>query len=162
MKIKRLYLHDDSAQAIVTDDMISVRMADALGYARGQTIGEITKTAKGWLDAELEMELADATATVRSAIKRELLKLPSMSSWVGAEGMCKIAMASKTLYVILERPCEGKVSLKPADLSGWAPVINTSQDWFEIGEPWMTSGGYEGCTIQMNYTLLKNKHVAEI
>lgn len=157
MNIKRLYLHDDSAQAIVTDDMISVRMADAIGITRGQTIGEITKTAKGWLDAELEMELADATATVRNAIKKELLKLPSMRSWIGAEHMFKVAMASKTLYVILERPCEGTVSLKPADLGGWAPVINTAQDWFEIGEPWMTSGGYEGCTLQMNYKLLKNK-----
>lgn len=162
MKIKRLYLHDDTAPPIVTDEMISVHKEEALGYVRGQTIGEITNTAKGWMNSELESALAAATATVREAIKKHLMKLDSMRSWIGAEDLFKVAMTSKTLYIILERPCEGKVSLMPADLAGWAQAINTAQDWFEIGEPWMTSGGYEGCTLQMNYKLLRNKPVSEI
>lgn len=157
MKIQRLYLHDDNAETVITDTMISTRKDEAVNVVRGHTIGEITNVAKGWLDEELQIALVAATATVCSAIKSEILKLPSMSSWIGAEHLVKVAMASKVLYVYLDRPCEGKVSLMPVDLQYWASAINSAQDWFEIGEPWFTSGGYEGCTLQMTYKLIKNE-----
>lgn len=155
MKIKRLYIHDDSAESIVTDDTLSVRKEDAAGIIHGHVVGEIHNSAKGWLDGELQLALVAATAPVCDYIKAQLIKLPSMRSWVGAEHFFKIAMASKTLYVYLDRPCEGKISLSPADLSDWAAAVNGAQDVFEIGEPRVTSGGYEGCTLQMSYKLLK-------
>lgn len=157
LNIKRLYIHDrEGEEATVTKTRVTSHKDEVHYAVRGTTIGEVVNQAKGWLSEETQTAIAMATATVRSIIVEELLKLDSMRSWIDKPDCIKVAMASQTLYIYLDRPCEGKVSLMPADLSGWAPVINTRQDWFEIGEPWFLSGGYEGCTLQMKYKLLKN------
>lgn len=157
LNVMSLFITDDKIEPRYTESSITLNKDDVKYKVRGQTIGEVINNSKGWLDEETQYAISAATATMCGFIKREILKLPSMKSWEGTTGCIRLAMASQTLYVILERPCEGKVSLLPGHLADWAPELNAVQSAFEFREPHMSSAAYEGCTISIPYKLISSR-----
>lgn len=157
LNIVSLFITDDKIAPRYTESCLTLNKEDVKYKVRGHTIGEIINQSKGWLDEETQSAIAFASATACGFIEREILKLPSMKSWEGTTGCIRLAMASQTLYVILERPCDGKVSLLPAHLSEWPEALNAAQSAFEFREPHMSSAAYEGCTIAIPYKLINSR-----
>ena len=153
--LKRLYLHGDDVDPMVTDTTISVQHSrpDVVAIIRGQTIGEIVKTSHGWLNYELDKALSAATATIRNIILQEFLRLKSFAPWENCDNMVSVVMASQTIYLTFDRPLRSPITFSPSEIESWTPVINNSQELFCIGKGIVMSGSPQGGTIQFPYSM---------
>lgn len=155
MKFKRLYIHDDVAETVVTDDMISARHDDDLEYVvRGHSVGEINKTSNRFMSPKQEQAMSAATSVIRQIILQEFLKLDCFEPWRGREQFIRIGMASGCIFVIIDRPTSKPIGLKNRDMEEWPNLINAAQDIFEVRNAYVSSGGPDGGVIQLGYRLL--------
>ena len=156
MNFKRLYLHDDHVQDVITATTVSVKLDDDTpAKIKGQQIGQITVRAHGWIEPEVEQALRECTSVICADIHKRFMALDAFKEWRPHPDNLKIRMANDTIYLLITRPIDmPKITFTQTEIATvWPDTINEQQKTYTLRGGHILSGGPEGGTIQYSYSL---------